>query len=291
MAIQKRCFSPRWGGNADDRDVTKDNVTRFQHEKAKERLKAFAERAKDIDDIYGWQGFGKSFEILYGLVNCDTNALPEQIAQLYDASIAFASFAHFDRDLQLAPSGNYAALNANDRRLFLEIVRTVAPWIRRFPTARNLDDETGQFLFKINDTAAHSAIITAASSASLITQSDRDLILQLLAAIKRQGFPAEKAVKRGAFLTAGLFTVVGAVFGMTMDRMEPVQELAEFLASKGEQIFEVLGNEPADIQAAMRHMVDEARKQVGDAPTLPAPPRETPKLSTKRREKLQKHQG
>jgi len=64
----------------------------------------------------------------------------------YDSMLELASFFEQDAELQQQPDSNALPLDPEVRRPLRLLIRAAAPWLRRFPTVRELDDECGAFL-------------------------------------------------------------------------------------------------------------------------------------------------
>lgn len=184
-------------GQETDDVAARDPVVCQLHEAVKRKARAFADAEADIDDRLGWTGFGDAIQRFLAAVDVDTAAIPSRIAAVYDATIVLASFLDVDSDLRLRLGSNISPLDPITRRSFLDLVRTAAPWIRRFPTACALDDETGAFLLRRDLYEPSLAIVEGARQTDLISADDRALLKGLLSAIEREGFPAQKAGKRG----------------------------------------------------------------------------------------------
>ncbi len=147
------------------------------------------------------------------ILDCETAQLPERIKAVYDASLSIAGHLEEDNDLRSGNGGptNLSCLPSDLRREFVEIVRRLGPWVRSFPTARKEDDELGGFLVRPELFEPTKLFISEAASAALITQADRDLILQLIAAHQRSGEVASKAAKRGVLSGSNLAIALGTV--------------------------------------------------------------------------------
>ncbi len=187
---------------------------------------------------------------------------------MYDATIEFASFLEFDNELRERFEGNVTPFYPTQRRAFEDLVRTAAPWIRRFPTACALDDETGAFLLRRDLYEPSHTVLEGAENAALISTEDKDLLRALLSAIERAGFPAQKAGTRGIQSTKSLIfkavAVVAAFYTGSVSsdfstHSKLVQNAGKFLANQEAQFLQIMGDAPADLRFAMSSLFDEIR--------------------------------
>ena len=260
------------GGNDTDKEAADLDTTRIQHEMLRSKMDAFRNAAQEVDQVYYWKGFSSTFRILDEALAGDTNGIPDKIFQVYDAALAFTSFLEFDNDLRSRPATNYAQqLSAEDRRLFIEIVRSVAPWVRRFPSARVMDEEAGRLLHQAVARASHTAVIESAASNHLISSEDRALILSLINAIENKGFPAQKAGLRAVFTTRNLVYVIllggGAFIGDAAKGTEIYKRSTEFVTQNMDAIIDVISDAPQDIRIIAETIAKEIRD--GNLPDLP----------------------
>jgi hypothetical protein len=196
---------------------------------------------------------------------------------VYDATIELASFLDVDSDLRQRPGSNISPLDPITRRGFLDLVRTAAPWIRRFPTACALDDETGAFLLRRDLYEPSLAIVESARQTDLISSEDRALLKGLLSAIEREGFPAQKAGNRGIQSAKSLtFAAVAIVAGLYWSGIESefanhsviCKKAGAFLGETEAQALRVIEDAPADIRHEISSLLDELRHGHGGSTAL-----------------------
>jgi hypothetical protein len=232
------------------------------------KARAFADAEAGIDERLGWTGFDDAIGRFLTAVEVATAAIPSQIAAVYDATIELASFLDVDSDLRLRPGSNISPLDPITRRSFLDLVRTAAPWIRRFPTACALDDETGAFLLRRDLSEPSLAIVEGARQTDLISAEDRALLKGLLSAIQREGFPAQKAGKRGIQSAKSLtFAAVAIVVTLYSSGIEAefashsaiCKKAGAFLGQTEAQILQIIGDAPADIRHAISSLLEELK--------------------------------
>jgi hypothetical protein len=264
-------------GNETDDTAALDPVVGQLHDAVRRKAIAFATNLMGIDDRIGWTGFEDVIERFRDALDVDTVAIPSRIATVYDATIEFASFLEFDNELRERFEGNVTPLNPTARRAFEDLVRTAAPWIRHFPTARRLDDETGALLLRRDLYEPSRAVVEGARNAALISAEDRNLLKALLSAIERGGFPAQKAGTRGILSTrnlivAALMTAVtgsitfysGAVSADFANRSELVKKIGTFLAAEESQVLRIMGDATTDLRLAISSLLAELKHSYGD---------------------------
>ena len=76
-------------------------------------------------------------------------------------------------------------LDLDIRRAFVDLIRVAAPWVRRFPSARQLDDDAGAFLARPELYEAAVPIIEAAEGSNLISEIDARLLRAVIRAAER----------------------------------------------------------------------------------------------------------
>jgi hypothetical protein len=266
-------------GQETDDAAARDPVVCQLHEAVKRKARAFATAEAGIDERLDWTGFDGAIQRFLAAVDVDTSTIPSQIASVYDATIEFASFLDVDSDLRLRPGSNISPLDPMTRRGLLDHVRTAAPWIRRFPTACALDDETGAFLSRRDLYEPSRAIVECARETDLISAEDRALLKGLLSAIEREGFPAQKANTRGILsaknLTYAAITIVVSLYGNGIasefaNNSSICKKAGAFLGKTEAQVLEIIDDAPADIRHAISSLLDELRHGHGGSTMLDA---------------------
>ncbi len=264
-------------GEDADWSVASESPTVFEHSKLLERLRDFEGIANDVATRPGWESFESAHRTLKDAVDCPTQEIPEKLYLVYDATLAFASFLEFDNDLRRFRGNHERPLSAGESRKLVEIVRTAAPWIRRFPSARNKDEEAGQLLYKITaeSTATHLALANNAFDGGLIGEADRDLIRLLITALDRSGAPAEKAGLRGIFTVKNMiYAIAGVAMTLVGDAATETrlyEASKNFLTRHIDRLETVIRESPTDVQAVLnRYLQDIRDENSGNEPNLPA---------------------
>ncbi|WP_394689919.1 hypothetical protein [Hoeflea sp.] len=288
---QHESLGSNWGKSGDhlemrnevaagDVEVARNPVTQRAHQSLLRKALKFGDAACGFDELYGWTGFGDDYNRLTTALQCEGDGLADQIWDIYDATLTVASYLQQDNDIRgSSPAFSNAALSAAHRREFIDLVRSLAPWVRRFPTARQEDEGAANFLQRVSDQLTNT-LLESAHQKGVITDKDRELIKALLAAMERNGLPAEKAGIRAHFsvrnLTfAGAMFIAGSVASGTMEKSELHGKITDWMAERVDEITEIVADAPDDIQVIIKDILaDIASREPGgddgpDIPTLP----------------------
>ncbi len=264
-------------GDESDIAAAREPVTRQLYQAIQRKAEAFAKLCAGGDDRHGWSGLEAAVARFHEEVSRDIDEIPEFIASVYDATVELGSFLDLDNAIRAAKNTNASPLDPEVRRAFSDLIRTAAPWVRGFPTARELDDQTGAFLARTDLFEPASRILAGASAQSLISDNDRDLILALLAAIEREGFVSHKAGVRGvqsvnnltlkslAFLAA---FYSGAISSSYSNESPIIKKISAFLVAGEVQITKILADAPADVRLALKAALDDLKRR----PPVDIPP-------------------
>jgi len=265
---------------SDDLEVARNPVTQRAHQSLLRKALKFGDAARGFDELYGWTGFGDDYNRLTTALECEGDRLAEHIWDIYDATLTVASYLQQDNDIRgSSPAFSNAALSAAHRREFIDLVRSLAPWVRRFPTAQQEDENAANFLQCVSEQLT-SSLLESAHQQGVITDKDRELIKALLAAMERNGLPAEKAGIRAHFsvrnLTfAGAMFLAGSVASGTLEKSELHGKITDWMAERVDEITEIVADAPDDIQVIIKGVLaDIANREQGgddgrDVPILP----------------------
>lgn len=265
---------------AGDLEVARNPATQKAQRSLLRKALKFGGAAREFDELYGWAGFGDDYNRLTTALECKGDGLADHIWDIYDATLTVASYLQQDNDIRgSSPAFSNAALSAAHRREFIDLVRSLAPWVRRFPTAQQEDENAANFLQRVSEQLT-SSLLESAHQRGVITDKDRELIKALLAAMERNGLPAEKAGIRAHFsvrnLTfAGAMFLAGSVASGTVEKTELHGKITDWMAERVDDITEIVADAPDDIQVIIKDILADiaGREQGGDdgpdVPTLP----------------------
>ena len=272
-------FLSQHGDKSDD-EIAENKITVQLHDGIKRRIGEFALIAQEIEEIYGWDRFADKFRRFANSLNCTTAFVPENIGHIYDCSLEIASYLDFDDDLRREPWGNASALDASRRRELENLIVATGPWLRRFPTARGIDDDAGSYFENLPDRLLATQLVAEAGKQQLISDEDRQLLKDLLSILETRGHLSDKSVKRGIFTVKNLIVAAasiatfysGSIASDFAEKSVVVQKAGDFLAKNEAAVLEYLkGNQP-DIRHSVEVVIERAKQQRDREPASPIEP-------------------
>jgi hypothetical protein len=190
------------------------------------------------------------------------------MGNLYSAALEVGSFLELD-DNYIAKDDDGERMPAEIRRALEDLVRTVAPWLRRFPSIRELDDATAAYLGVADRTVPAATTIAAARSVELLAKEDAELLAGLVAAATRHGPQSEKGQKRGVgsaknLLIAAATLIATGVYGpgiaeQVAPRSMVVARATRFILETEQAAAQLFADASSDVQFAMRSLARELR--------------------------------
>lgn len=188
-------------GTVEDIAATLDPTTRQLHEpnrqKARELIEMLNKAGNSLDPC--WDRFVQAARQLVDRIDRPLEEIPAQIIAVWEVSVRFASFLVQDKDLRVAQSTDPAPLPDEVHHAFDNLVVSLAPWVRHFPAARRLDDESGAFLTRPELFAPSIRVARRAIQDDLLTPESERL---MGAAIETaEGYDPAQGGKAGRFLT------------------------------------------------------------------------------------------
>lgn len=268
-------------GDEADAEVAHSRVAVQLHDGIKRRIADFISVAQEIEDINGWDRFADKFQRFADTLSCPTASLPDSLGRIYDASIEIASFLDQDNDLRKGAWGNASALDANRRREFENIVIAVGPWLRQFPTVRELDDAAGAYLGNVHNKTLAVQLLAEAGNQALISEGDRLLLEDILSILETRGHLSQKAVRRGTHTVGNLViaavTLVGTFYSGAIasdfaGKSKLVQRAGDFLVRTEGAAIEYLREVQPDIRHSVEVIINRAKEQRRREPSAPIEP-------------------
>lgn len=264
-------------GDETDADAANDPIVHQLHDAVRRHANAFLAFAVRLDNAIGWQGLSAATSLLLEHIKCDTAELPDHLGYIWDAAVEIGSFLEQDNGLRSSRSSNADPLEPEARRALETLVRTAAPWVRRFPTARDLDDEAGAFLARPELFEPAAAVFDRAQAQTLITDADRRSLQTLFDVARRGGLQARKAGNR-FIATARSLILCTATFHLGMagniaaEKSPIAHKIAETYLDTETEILRLFENEPADIRLAISDILTRFSTGRFVPGILPAPP-------------------
>jgi hypothetical protein len=250
----------------DDEAAAMRPMTMQMHGAVLDKAKAFAAMAIRLDNQVGWGGIGRSAATLVELLDRPTARIPEVLGYLYPAALEMGSFVEMDQRLTAASDGYAAPLDAETRRPLDDLLRSLAPWLRSFPSVREFDEDAGRFLVAATELRPTFDVVDAARDAELLAARDLEIFRQLGDAATRGMFMGGKAggvIKRSAMnlaIAASLFAAHFMVDAVNSDfaTTSPLTHKAGQFLVRGEKAIEQLAREMApDLRMAIRQALDD----------------------------------
>ncbi|GFE76156.1 DNA-directed RNA polymerase subunit alpha C-terminal domain-containing protein [Novosphingobium sp. TCA1] len=240
-----------------------------------EKARTLAGFTARLDNQPGWTGLGRAAATLTTLLENPTEDIPDVLGLLYPNALELGSFVELDEQISAGAVSYALPLDPEVQRSLKDVVRTLAPWLRMFPSAREADEEAGRFLVKAADLKPTFEVINAAKEQRLVTPETAALLEDLEGAAERGTFQGEKAggwIKRttrnlvtGSLSLAGII-VSGAVASDYSTTSPLIHRIGQFLTCTEIAITEVIKDLPQDLQFAVREFVTDLRA------VLPPPP-------------------
>lgn len=263
-------------GDASDEEAAQHPLTQQLHEGVQRRSQDFVPLAIRVNNQPAWQGIGDTAKRFAEAVSAPTIEIPKNIGRVYDAIVELGSYLELDQKLHASADANGHPLEPEIQRALSDLIRSAAPWVRRFPTAQIIDNESGAFLSRPDLYNPSTAAADFAEDAQLISPEDADSLRQLAEAAKRGEFQGQKAnnrvvasAKNLALVASALVSLyVGAISSDFATKSTLVMRAGTFLAAGEQSLLQLFSDAPADIQYALRAMMDDLRKQ-DKGPFLP----------------------
>jgi transcriptional regulator with XRE-family HTH domain len=270
-------FSIDPAGTQSDITVAREHIVQQLHEAVIQKSRLFNDASKRLDNTLGWHGIAAASKRFVDGVQRPTQDLPNHLGSIYSAILELGSF--LEQDLRLQRGSGYSAdpLDPEVHRVLGDLIRTAAPWLRQFPTVRELDDQSGAFLTREDLLDPGAALIRGAQNNELVSSTDAAAIHGLVEAARRGEFQGEKARTRGVFSVRNLLyiattTVVvflGNAAASNYSEKSPVVDHAgRFLAQSEEEITKFVADLPDDLKIAFQQLI----KEVKDHPEIFTPP-------------------
>jgi len=283
-------------GDAADIAAARHPITRQLHapnlSKARDLVEMLDRAGNSLDP--SWNRFVRAARDLLAALDRPAEEIPAHLGSVWEASVRFASFLLRDKELRVAASRDPEPLPDDIHVAFDDLVGSIAPWVRRFPSARGLDDERGSFLNRPALFEPSARVIHGARDADLLTPHATTLLEGALeTADGRDPAQAEKArafstqvargmITRSASYAAGF--LAGAVASGYANESLLMKRIGTFMARVETDAVALVADLPADIQHAVTRMVKRAVESgfpgqpgPGGDPMLPPPEARHPK--------------
>jgi hypothetical protein len=252
-------------GTAADAAVAQELLSMQLHTAVRRKSKDFAEMARRLDNQAAWKGIADASKRFAERVDCESESIPDRLGFIYEAVIELGSFLEQDQRLAIEPDPIFDRLDVDIRRIFGDLIRTSAPWLRLFPTIRELDDQLGAFLLRPELLSAAAAVIPIAQHERLVAPIDAEILLALKDAAERGEVQGRKArthtvhsvrnlVIRGAAVLATVY--IGAVGSKLAEHSVIADRAARVLIAIENSVAELLADVPDDLRIALKTLIE-----------------------------------
>jgi hypothetical protein len=266
--------------NENDAKVAEDPQTIQLHERVKIRANNARERVQRLANQPGFESIAATVEEYYNYISDDTLSVAANISTVWELSVAIGSFIERDDEIRAGRGGMVSEMEPDARETLDQLIIASAPFVRRFPTARQNDDDVR--LFKQSRTSFDVAkrIFHDAVNENLIEHDSNTIInIAINAAENSSGIQSEKSVSWLNFTVGNLTKVlISAVF---MATAIPIKVASGYLDKLGEEWFEhspggkkalnfllnndkhitdLFSNSPPDLKAAHKEIMKELKK-------------------------------
>ncbi|MGE4045129.1 MAG: leucine-rich repeat domain-containing protein [Acetobacteraceae bacterium] len=269
-------------GDEGDIAATRNAITRQLHtpnrRKAEELVEMLARAGNRLDP--SWDRFVVAARDLAGALDRSIEDIPANLGTVWEASVRCASFLLRDKRLREAGSRDPEPLPDDIHELFDDLVGSVAPWVRRFPTARDLDDDRGSFLTRRDLFEPAARVIQHAVQADLLTPAAGHVLCgsvetargdDPVQAAKAGTFAMKGArglVTRAASYTAGF--LAGAMASGYANESPLMRRIGRFLAGAESDAVALVADLPGDLRHGVGRIF--ARAERSDFPGKPNVP-------------------
>ena len=247
----------------------------------KRKSKVWAEQAIRLDNQIGWSGIGSTSRRLSEALDGDTSEVARRIGEVWGEFVELGSYLELDGEVRAGTDSIVTQLDPELRRPLTDLITTGAPWVRRFPSARELDDETPIFLSGREDLDTAKSIIVSAGDSQLLIKGDAELIKGLFDAAERGTHQSKKAGTRAiqtsrSFLNRSASYAAAFYMASLASAYGPgspsIQAISQFMIQAEKNIIALTADAPADISIALRELMKKLHEDAGrnEAP-LPQP--------------------
>ncbi|MBT0671315.1 hypothetical protein HT136_23375 [Novosphingobium profundi] len=261
----------------DDRSIATKPIMRQLQQGLIDKARRFSGQVKRLDNQPGWTGIAHATTELTALLDQPAEDVSDALGFLYSKALELWSFVELDQRLVAGVESYAAPLDPELRRPLDDLVRNLSPWLRSFPSVRELDEESSNFLVKSADLQPTIGVLEAAREHLLILEDSAEVIKGLCAAAERGDYQGGKAggiAKRSIInlvtitavtTAAGIYS--GAVAGDWGATSPLVHSGARFLTSAERDIGELLTHMPD-----MRYMIGAFVEEMEKNPPIPSTP-------------------
>ncbi|MEP0706747.1 MAG: leucine-rich repeat domain-containing protein [Parvibaculum sp.] len=267
VEVQGDRFAISKSGEEDDVEASLKPVVRQLHKQCIQKAAMLAERVQRMSNQPGWANLRQTLVQFRKVIEQPTEDLAEHVAEAWSLSVSLGCLVEQDDAARTARGSMVEPLEADARWLLADLVQTAGPFVRQFPTARNLDDDLASFHSASDHFDAAVSTVNIAVEVELLNLPDGELILAVVDTAHGTGHQSEKArdwsIYTARNIAAGaLLFVVGSVttgalaqVGTEVAQQSRLAGVArDFLLRSESEIVDLTQRLPADVRAAIREV-------------------------------------
>ena len=255
-------------GDQSDREVGASMISIQLQQAIRGKVEILSPVASRLGNQPGWHDLASLCGRLTELLDRPGADIVDVLGSLYAAVLELGSYAEMDAAARINSQSMVNALDPSAARPLQDVLTSIAPWLRRFPTIRELDDEAGRFLVAQTSASASREAFAAAAATKLIDGREANQLRALLDAGDRGSFLGGKAGRRG-ILSARNLVIAAAGLVVTGLWDGAVNEYAahslvarragSMLVTAENAVLEIAAEMPADVRSAIQQIITRAR--------------------------------
>jgi hypothetical protein len=258
--------------NETDRETAADPTAQKLQSEIRRKARELSDRTIRLSNQPAWGGLAEAAGLLARALDRPSIEIADDIATIWSLSVSLGAYIEQDEHARANPRENINGLEGDVIRILRDLVITAAPWVRRFPTARSLDDEAREFQSARTDVESASKLLQRAEQVAALRVDDAKTLSVALDAGNRDAASANKArgwgirtVRNlGCVCIAGLGAIYlgfGKEIGVQIAKDSVIAKKIEKVILDGEkELIEILAHLPPDIRAALRAILAVVRR-------------------------------
>jgi hypothetical protein len=259
-------------GEPTDSAVAGDPTARQLHEQLKQRTGPLKELAHRIQNQIGWANFSATSTAFDSLASKSIEELAEQIGEFWSLSASLGGFAVQDDEARRNQNSFISPLEPDQRRILDDALTIAAVFVRRFPTARQLDNDLRDFRAESETTTAARKVVEASLRSQALLPEHGVILQGMLATPNSDAVLNNKAQGRAEATTynivlkalricvfgaaGGIAAGYGAQIGTDVAQRDALgKKVADFVVNGEQSLLDFLRHAPADLQSALREIL------------------------------------
>jgi len=255
-------------GAPTDDEAGKDKITQQLHSQVQGKAGELASKVVRLANQPEWQSLAGAADRFNQLVSTDIATVADRIGLVWGELVSLGSSLEQDELLRSTPDAFASPLDPDLKRPLVDLLQTAGPWVRRFPTARKLDEEHAAFKSAASALKPAEQVLTAARDEDVVTNDDAEI---LASAIRSGHYPGLQSKKAGnwalmsmrnlvvgavavaaAGFTTGVFKNIGDEFA---SHSSLAKKATELLLRSEAALLEFVEDLPSDIRSVVRSLI------------------------------------